>query len=218
AKARKWATGNRPWANRRAVPLTENAFNKPLPGAAVSFTAPASGASGSFSNSTASISGTTDANGQVSEAFTANTQAGSYTVTAADAGSDSVSFSLTNDPGPASKLVFGVQPSTTTAGNAISPAVTVKVEDQYGNVVTSDSSNVTIGSSTTAFTTSSTLTVAAKSGVATFSNIDPTTAGTSNTLSASDGSLTGATSNPFTANPTAPSKLPFTVQPPTTTP
>jgi hypothetical protein len=37
--------------------------------------------------------------------------------------------------------------------------------------------------------------------VATFSNIDPITAGTSKTLTASDGTLTGATSNPFTVNP-----------------
>jgi ELWxxDGT repeat protein len=84
------------FAEPLVVTLTENAFNKPLPGTAVSFTAPASGASGSFGNSTVSISGTTDANGQISESFTANTQIGSYTVTASDAGSDSVSFSLSN--------------------------------------------------------------------------------------------------------------------------
>ena len=87
---------NAAFADPLVVTLTENAFDKPLPDAAVSFTAPASGPSGSFSNSTASISGTTDANGQISEAFTANTQVGSYTVTAADAGSDSASFSLSN--------------------------------------------------------------------------------------------------------------------------
>ena len=46
----------------------------------MTFTAPSSGASGLFSNSTATISGTTDASGQVSEAFTANTKAGSYSV------------------------------------------------------------------------------------------------------------------------------------------
>ena len=100
--------------------------------------------------------------------------------------------------GPATKLAFGVEPGTTTAGHAISPSVTVIVEDQFGNTVTSDSSSVTIGSGTTGFAGGSTLTVAAVNGVATFSAVDPTTAGTANTLTASDGALAGATSNPFT--------------------
>ncbi|MFA4955988.1 MAG: MBG domain-containing protein [Candidatus Methanoperedens sp.] len=103
----------------------------------------------------------------------------------------------------ANKLAFGVQPSTTSAGSAINPAVTVIVQDQYGNTVTSDSSTVTISSGTTAFT-GSTLTATASSGVATFSNIKPTTSGTSNTLTASDGSLTGVTSNTFTVNKATP--------------
>ena len=38
----------------------------------VTFTAPSSGASGVFSNSTITITGTTNASGQMSEAFTAN--------------------------------------------------------------------------------------------------------------------------------------------------
>ena len=74
------------------------------------------------------------------------------------------------------------------------------MEDKYGNTVTGDTSKVTITSATTAFA-GSTLTVAAVSGVATFSAIDPTTASGSNTLTAGDGSLAGATSNPFTVMP-----------------
>src|SRR5262249_38573581 len=42
------------------------------------------------------------------------------------------------------KLIFGQQPTNATAGVAISPAVTVMVEDAFGNVVTSDSSTVTL--------------------------------------------------------------------------
>src|SRR5262249_58789570 len=49
---------------------------------------------------------------------------------------------LTVNVATASTVVFGQQPTTTTAGNAISPAVTVKVEDTFGNVVTTDTSNV----------------------------------------------------------------------------
>ena len=55
----------------------------PCPGASVTFTAPASTASGVFSNSTNTITALTNASGQLSEAFTANTIAGGpYTVTA----------------------------------------------------------------------------------------------------------------------------------------
>src|SRR5947208_16181792 len=72
----------------------------------------------------------------------------------------------------ANKLAFGVQPTNTTGGSAISPAVTVEVQDQFGNVVTTDSSNVTISiSNPGVLSGSSTLIVAASSGVATFSKI-----------------------------------------------
>jgi hypothetical protein len=120
-------------------------------------------------------------------------------------------------PGAATHLVFVQQPTTTTAGSAISPAVTVYVEDANGNVVTNNSSSVTISSGTTGFTGGSTLTVAAVNGVATFSAVDPTTTGTANTLTASDGALTGATSNQFTVNAANANKLVFTTQPSTTT-
>ena len=56
-------------------------------GMSVTFAAPGSLASGSFSNSTGTIIGTTNSVGQVSETFTANTIAGSnYTVTATATG------------------------------------------------------------------------------------------------------------------------------------
>jgi len=114
------------------------------------------------------------------------------------AGTTSNAFNIT--AGAASKLAFNVQPSTAAAGQAISPAVTVQVQDANGNVVTTDASNISITiSSPGAFSGSSTATVSASSGVATFSNLVPTVTGTF-TLSASDGSLTSATSNSFTVN------------------
>ena len=125
-------------------------------------------------------------------------------------GTGGAGANLTVLPALASKLAFGVQPSTTTAGLVISPSVMVTVEDKYGNPLTSDSSTVTIGSTTTAFASGSSLSVAAASGVATFSNLKPTTAGRANTLTASDGEgsgLTAATSSTFTVNPGAVSQL-----------
>ena len=62
----------------------------------ITFTAPGSGASGSFSNGTQSITVPTDASGIASATFTANGTGGSYSVTASYPGLSSASFSLTN--------------------------------------------------------------------------------------------------------------------------
>ena len=105
---------------------------------------------------------------------------------------------MTISPAAARKLVFGQQPTNARAGVAISPAVTVKVEDAYGNVVTSNSSTVTLKLSSGTFASgSSTATATVSSGVATFSGLVIDTAG-SYTLKATEGSLTSATSNSFT--------------------
>ena len=58
-----------------------------------------------------------------------------------------------------------------TAGVADSPSITVEVEDQFGNIVTSDSSNVTLAVASGPGSLSGTVTVAASGGIATFSNI-----------------------------------------------
>src|SRR2546428_1364767 len=63
--------------------------------------------------------------------------------------------------------------SNTVAGVAISPAVKVQVLDQFDNLVTTDTSSVTvaIGSNPGGGTLSGTKTVAASGGVATFSTL-----------------------------------------------
>jgi len=136
-------------------------------------------------------------------------QASSGTLT----GATSTTFNIT--PGAASQLVFGQQPSNTPAGSTINPAVTVKILDANGNFVSTDSSdNVTmaIGTNAGGGTLSGTLTVTAQNGVATFSNLSLSAAGTGYTLKATSGSLAGATSAPF--NVTAPgTHLAFNQQP-----
>ena len=112
------------------------------------------------------------------------------------AGLDSAPFTVV--PGAAAKLAFGIQPSATSTGAAIAPAVTVLVQDENGNTVTDDTRSVTIGSSTTGFSPGSVLSVSAVDGVATFDTIEPTTEGSGNTLTASDGLLIEATSALFT--------------------
>ena len=99
----------------------------------------------------------------------------------------------------AAKLAFAAQPTNEVAGTAITPAVTVMIEDAQGNPLTTATYAVTmaIGTNPSGGTLAGTLTVNAVAGVATFSNLSINAAGSGYTLAASSGSLTGATSNAF---------------------
>src|SRR5205823_674304 len=91
-----------------------------------------------------------------------------YTLTATGAGSTtSTAFNIT--AGSATQLVFSVQPSTTTAGAAITPAVEVTAQDAGGNTATGFTGDITvaIGTNPSSGTLSGTLTHAAVAGVAT---------------------------------------------------
>jgi len=79
----------------------------PTKGVTVTFTAPSSGASGTFAGGVNTA--TTDANGKAtSPAFTANSTAGTYTVTASVSGASTpASFKLTNTAGPPTTLANG---------------------------------------------------------------------------------------------------------------
>ena len=138
-----------------------------------------------------------------------------YTLTAAAAGltgATSATFDVT--AGAAAKLAFSVQPTGATAGTAISPAVTVMVQDGGGNTVTSATTSITltIGTNPGGGALSGTATVAAVGGVATFSNLSIDRAGAGYTLNAAATGLTGATSATFDVAGAA-VKLAFTVQP-----
>ena len=83
-----------------AAPLVATVTSNGTPASAVSvtFTAPATGASGTFANGTATETDTTNSSGvATSSVFTASTTAGAYAVTASATGATaSASFSLTN--------------------------------------------------------------------------------------------------------------------------
>ncbi len=118
-------------------------------------------------------------------------------------------------PAAASQLVFTVQPGSTVAGRAITPAVQVSARDPLGNLVTGFTGSITVslGTNPAGGTLSGTSTVAAVSGVATFSTLSIDKAGTGYTLAASATGLTAATSSSFNITAGTASQLAFTVQP-----
>jgi hypothetical protein len=135
--------------------------------------------------------------------------AGSQSLTAADTSTTGLAggyMDSTVTPAGASQLAFAQQPSSTTAGQAISPPVTVDLEDAYGNMVSSNSSTVSVTLSSGAFAGGSSTSSAASGGVATFSALTIDKAG-SYTLTATDGSMTSAVSGWFTVTPAAASTL-----------
>src|SRR5205814_1643334 len=120
-----------------------------------------------------------------------------YTLTASATGpatGTSAAFNVT--AGTATQLVFSVQPSSTTAGVTITPAVQVTALDASNNTATGFTGNVTvaIGTNPGSGTLAGTATVAASAGVATFANLAINKVGTGYTLTA-----TGAGSATSTA-------------------
>src|SRR5581483_379844 len=96
-------------------------------------------------------------------------------------------------------------------------AITVKVsvEDASGNVVTTDTSTVTLSLSggTVGATLGGTKSVAAVAGVATFSNLTVDKVGSGYTLGATDSTLTAASSSAFKITAGAATSLTLTTQP-----
>src|SRR2546430_10327286 len=94
---------------------------------------------------------------------------------------------------------FRVQPSGVTAGNIMTPAVQVQIQDTLGNVDTSFTASVTlaIGTNPVGGRLSGTTSVAPVNGVALFGDLALDKAGTGYTLTASAPGATGATSASF---------------------
>jgi hypothetical protein len=120
------------------------------------------------------------------------------TTTAGVGGDESTPFNII--AGPAKTLVFKVQPSTVVAGAMISPAVQVAALDVAGDTATGFTGNVTMALNPSSGNLGGTVTVAAVSGIATFSNLTVAVAG-NYTLTASATGVTSGTSNSFTVQP-----------------
>jgi autotransporter-associated beta strand protein len=125
------------------------------------------------------------------------------TVTEPDNGlSQTFDITVTANPTPA-ELAFIQQPSNTSTGYAIDPSVTVGVEDQFGNLITTDESGkvtLSIASATGSGAIGGVITAAVQNGIATFSQVSLSAAGTY-TLLASNGSDADATSASFKVLP-----------------
>jgi hypothetical protein len=128
------ATVNTAFVNALAVTVRD-AGSVPVSGVNVTFTAPGSGASGVFSNSTTTITVVTNASGVAAAPFTANATAGGpYTVTAAATGVTTVNFSLTNTAAAPNTMTAnaGTTPQSATVNTAFANALAVTVMDAGG--------------------------------------------------------------------------------------
>ena len=126
-----------------------------------------------------------------------------YTLSATDTSdglvvATSSPFAIT--AGPATQLAFVQQPTATTAGSAVAPAVSVAIEDAFGNVETSDDSTevgLVLGANPATGTLSGGSPVVVSAGVATFSTLSIDNPGNGYTLVAGAGLLAPATSSAF---------------------
>lgn len=109
-----------------------DSLSNPINGAAVTFTAPALGASGTFTNGTATETDITNSTGvATSTAFTANSTTGSYMVTATTAGLTPAVFNLSNQVA-STTYIFYLSGQQASSYYALAGAVQI---DGSGNVL-----------------------------------------------------------------------------------
>jgi hypothetical protein len=117
-------------------------------GVSVTFTAPGSGASGTFANGTATETDMTNAGGlATSSTFKANGTTGGYMVAASatiNGGTQAANFSLTNTAGPAAGLsASSGSGQSATVSTAFSKPLEAQVVDSKGNPVSDSGVSVT---------------------------------------------------------------------------
>ena len=133
-----------------------------------------------------------------------------YTLTAT-AGSHTATANTTVSAAAASQVAWITQPGTSTAGSNITGPPTVEVEDPYNNPVSGATVTIAVTTGPGAFTGGSTTSLTSGSnGQAAFSSLVLDTAGTTYTLTASDGLVHSVASNTFTVNAATANKFVFT--------
>ena len=128
----------------------------------------------------------------------------------ADGGTSSIGVAVL---ATSSLVVSQPPPSSVTAGSPF--GLTVEAEDSSGNLITSFNGTVTVAlaNNPSGATLGGTLSVTAQQGVATFSGLTLTTAGSGYTLAVSSNGLDSATTTAITVTPAASSQLLIQTQP-----
>ncbi|MFI5309783.1 MAG: hypothetical protein ACHQQ3_01005 [Gemmatimonadales bacterium] len=151
----------------------------------------------------ATLGGTTTVNAVAGVAtfttLTLNRTGSGYTLSATSgslAGTTTQPFDIS--PGPVAQLVFTSQPVGTTGGLSLG-TVALTAQDLQGNIIPTFTGMVTValGANPGAGTLAGTLSVPAVAGVATFTTLRVSRAGTGYTLTASSAGLTSGTSTAF---------------------
>jgi hypothetical protein len=164
----------------------------------------------SFSAGVASVAGTSNGVMKLYRAETAGVVVSDGSI------SNGSGLSVAVNATAPAKLSFTQQPSNSTGGVAFATQPKVAVQDTYGNTASGDTSGVTLaietnpGGGSLSCTTNP---LAAIAGVASFSGCKIDKAGTGYRLTATDGSLTSATSGTFNVTVGPAAKLAFTQQP-----
>jgi hypothetical protein len=114
----------------------------------------------------------------------------------------------------ADHLTIQTQPSASaTAGVVLTQQPKVRIEDAFGNLISSDNSTlVTVARNAGSGTLQGTVTATAVSGVASFTNLSHQVANTI-TIGFSNGSLVGAVSSNIVVNSASATRLAFATQP-----
>src|SRR6266581_3121283 len=144
---------------------------------------------------------TSDPAGLVSAgSWTLGSLVGTNTVSTTAGTLPAVTFTATSFAGPPAQLAFLTEPTHGLAGNAITPAVQVAIQDQDGNLAfpAKDVVSLRLGATPNpAAKLQGIVDAAAVNGVASFANLAVDSAGLGYTLDATSGALTGAASTPF---------------------
>ncbi len=210
-------TGGTPWTQQPVV-MVQDAGGNTVAGSSASIAlAVAAGTGSGVLNCTSNPLGAT-AGVATFVGCKINLAGTDYALTASSSGlSTATSGAFDVTIGPATRLIFGTEPSGAVAGTAFSVQPVVIVKDAGGDNITTSSASITLslttGSGTLACTGSDTL--AASSGLASFAGCQISASGTGDVLTASASGLTSAQSTAFNVETSvgAAARLAFTVQP-----
>lgn len=169
----------------------------------------------SLDNSTGTLAGTLSAaavDGIATFSDLTLHQAGSYQLTATDGDWSDESADFTVSAGAMTDMTFTRQPTNVRAGRLMKPGVSVSVTDAFGNPVSGKNVRLEMASGPNGANLDGTLKVVLQNGMATFSDVSMTEAGTY-TLEAIHGGRSSAPSDSFTVKHAGAAQLVFVQQP-----